>query len=191
MSTDENNQVEETVTPETNGEEAQSETPESNPELEKLQAELRKRDETLGSLKRELKDLKKAKDEPKETSSKPEESDLLQKAFLRTADITAEDEVELALETSQKWDISVDKLVDDEDFQIKLEKLRTQKANEAATSNVKGGPGKGNAKETADYWIKKGTPPSRDDIPDAKQRRKISRAFLTANQGGGKTFYND
>lgn len=191
MTTEENNQAEETVTPENNGEEAQSETSESNPELEKLQAELRKRDETLGSLKRELKDLKKAKDEPKETSSKPEESDLLQKAFLRTANITAEDEVELALETSQKWDISVDKLVDDEDFQIKLEKLRAKKANEAATSNIKGGPGKGGAKDTAEYWINKGTPPTREDVPDSKTRRAIARQFLTASKGGGKTFYND
>src|SRR3990167_2934055 len=102
-----------------------------------------KLNQTLGSLKRELKDLKKPKEEPKETSTtnKPGENELLQKAYensqkalLRSANIIAEDEVELALTTAKKWDVSIDKLVDDEDFKIKLEKLRTSKANVVATS---------------------------------------------------------
>ena len=68
-------------------------------------------------------------------------------------------------------------------FKVKLEKLRNQKSNETATSSVKGGGGKTQtAKETPEYWIAKGTPPSREDIPDRKKRTKISRAFLETAQ---------
>lgn len=149
--------------------------------------------QTLGSLKRELKDLKKAKETSTETPTtnqkQPDES-LLQKAFLRAAQITAEDEVELALNTAKKWDVSVDKLVDDEDFQLKLNKLRTQKSNEIATSNIRGGNGTQQTKMTPEYWIAKGTPPSTTDIPDRKTRAKIARAMMDSTKNS-KKFYND
>src|SRR3990167_2955723 len=71
--------------------------------------------QTLGSLKREIKDLKKSKEEPKETlQTKTEEFGLLQKTFLRAASITAEDEIELARDTAKKWGVDIDKLVDDD-----------------------------------------------------------------------------
>jgi len=148
--------------------------------------------QTLGSLKRELKDLKKPKEETKETPEKtqPDDSRLLEKAFLRSAGISTEEEVELALSTAKKWDMSVDKLVDDEDFKIKLEKLRTQKANELATSNLKGSGGQSQAKDTPEYWIAKGSPPSRTDVPNRVTRTKIARAMIE-NQKSGKKFYND
>ena len=151
-----------------------------------------KLNQTVGSLKRELKDLKKPKEETKETpeKTKPDENSLLEKAFLRSAGISNEEEVELALTTAKKWDMTVDKLVDDEDFKIKLEKLRTQKSNELATSNVKGSGGKSQAKDTPEYWIAKGAPPSRTDVPDRATRTKIARAMIK-NQKSGKKFYND
>src|SRR3990167_5880328 len=78
---------------------------------------------TVGSLKRDLKDAQKALEDAKTTKTpektKPEEFGLLQKSFLRSAGITAEDEIELAKVTALKWGIEVDKLVDDEDFKIK------------------------------------------------------------------------
>ena len=150
-----------------------------------------KLNQTLGSLKRELKDLKKPKDEPKETPQKNQSDDtLLQKAYLRAASITAEDEVELALTTAKKWDMTIDKLVDDEDFKIKLDKLRTQKANLDATSKIRGGKGPTEAKTDPAYWIAKGTPPTPDQVPDRKERAKIARAMM-ANQKSGKKFYNE
>jgi hypothetical protein len=173
------------VAPETdNGENAETQ----EDVLTVPKAEYEKLNQTLGSLKRELKDLKKPKEDSKE-SPKPDDS-LLQKAYLRTANITAEDEVELALETAKKWDLPIDKLVDDEDFKIKLEKLRITKANTEATSNVRGSGNQSTAKNDPAYWIAKGTPPTPDQIPDRKVRSKIVRAFMESSKEG-KKFYND
>lgn len=161
-----------------------------------------KLNQTIGSFKKEIKDLKKAQSEvksevketketPKETEkTQPEDSDLLQKTFLRAAQITDEGEVEMTLETSKKWDMPLDKLVDDEDFKIKLEKHRTAKTNVEATTNVRGSNTTSQAKDTPEYWLAKGTLPTREDIPDRKARAKIQRAFM-AKETTGKTFYND
>lgn len=155
-------------------------------------AEWEKTHSTLGSLKRENKDLKKPKDEPKETVQTKTDNSLLEKAYLRSAGVTSEDEVELALSTAKKWDMPIDKLVDDEDFKIKLEKVRTQKSNELATSKVKGGgSGKPGAKEDAAYWKAKGVPPTPADIPDKSTRVKIIREMMASAKNGGKKFYND
>lgn len=155
-------------------------------------ADYEKMNQTLGSLKRELKDLRKSKEETKvteNTSSKPDNS-LLEKAFLRSAQITDSEEVELALSTAKKWGVSIDALVDDEDFRVKLDKLRTNKSNIAATSNIKGSGGTSQAKLTPEYWVAKGTPPSPADVPDRKLRAKIARAMM-GNAKNGKKFYND
>lgn len=149
--------------------------------------------QTLGSLKKELKDLKKSQSDSKETSktNTPDQSGLLQKSYLRAAGITAPDEVELALSTAKKWGMEVDTLVDDEDFTAKLEKVRTAKTNATATSNIKGGVGSQQAKNTPEYWIAKGTPPSAQDVPDRKSRAKIARAMMKNASTSGKVFYND
>lgn len=146
--------------------------------------------QTLGSLKRELKDLKKVKEEPKEPP-KLADNTLLQKSFLRAAGIVAPDEVELALSTAKKWGVEVDALVDDGDFQVKLEKLRTTKANADATSNVRGGASPSQAKQTPDYWLAKGIPPTPDDVPDRKTRQGIINTMRKSAHSGGKQFYND
>ena len=155
-------------------------------------ADYEKLNQTLGSLKRELKDLKKPKEETKETAeqTKPDENRLLEKAFLRSAGLTKSNEIELALETAKKWNVSVDQLIEDEDWQLKIDKFRTQEANQLATSNIRGSGGKSTAKDDPAYWISKGTPPSRTDVPDRKSRAKIARAFME-NVKSGKKFYND
>lgn len=148
--------------------------------------------QTLGSLKRELKDLKKTKETAIETpQTKPEANGLLQKSYLRSAGITDPEEVELALSTAKKWGLEVDQLVDDEDWVGKLEKVRTAKANVVATSNVRGGTGTSQAKNTLEYWNAKGSPPSPTDVPDRKVRAKIIRAMMASAKSDGKTFYND
>lgn len=157
-------------------------------------SEYEKLNQTIGSMKRQIKDLTKPKEEPKETPQKtePDQSVLLQKTFLRAAQITAEDEVELALTTAKKWDMPIDKLVDDDDFKEKLEKFRTKKSNELATSNIRGsGQGTSEAKNTPGYWIAKGVPPTADQVPDRKTRAKIARAMIEKASTNGKTFYND
>lgn len=156
-------------------------------------ADYDKLNQTLGSLKRENKDLKKPKDtEETPEKTKPNENALMEKAFLRTAGISKATEVELALETAKKWGVGIDALVDDSDFQVKLEKLRTQESNTLATSGVKGTGTNSQAKNSVEYYMAKGQPPTATDIPDNALRRKVAKEFLTKfGKSGGKTFYND
>lgn len=119
------------------------------------------------------------------------DSNLIEKSFLRSAGIVDKEEVADALRTAKKWGMTVDELVDDEDWVLKLEKSRTNKANALATTNVRGDKsGGGTAKDTTAYWIAKGTPPTAEGVTDSKTRRKIVREMLT-NAKGTSRFYND
>ena len=158
--------------------------------------EYEKLNQTLGSLKRELKDLKKPKESavtPTE-NQKPEDSALsqkLEKMALRQAAITHPDDVELARNTAKKWGVDIDEVIDDEDFKVKLERQQTSRSNAAATSNIRGSGATGQAKFDAAYWIAKGVPPSATDVPDRKTRAGIARAMMKNAGTSGKTFYND
>lgn len=155
-----------------------------------------KMNQTLGSLKRELKDLKKSKEEAKETketSAKPDENILvakLEKLALKTAGISHPEDMELARKTAKKWGVDIDEVITDEDFKVKLEKQQTSRANVEATSGVKGGAGSSNAKQSAAYWVAKGVPPTVADVPDRKTRATIVRAFMDSSKSS-KKFYND
>lgn len=160
-------------------------------------ADYDKLNQTLGSLKRELKDLKKAKEEPvKETpiNTKTEESALLKKlenlAF-RQEGITHPDDKEFALSTAKKWNMDLDEVLLDEDFKAKLGREQAKRENAVAASNVRGSAGTTQAKLTPEYWKAKGVPPSRADVPDRKARAKIVRAMMEAAETDGKKFYND
>jgi hypothetical protein len=154
--------------------------------------------QTLGSLKRELKDLKKAKEEPKETptTNQPKSDDVLlqrvEKLAIKTAGIDHPDDVELARNTAKKWGMDIEEVLADDDFKAKLEKQQTSRANIEATSGVRGsGSAPTQAKLTAEYWQAKGTPPSPTDVPDAAKRREIIRGMMNASKGNGKMkFYN-
>jgi hypothetical protein len=132
------------------------------------------------------------KGEPsKEDSAKPDANgDLLQKTFLRAAQIAAEDEIDFALDKAKKWNLTVDKLVDDEDFKEALEKFRTKKSNQAATTEIRGNGATKQASQTPEYWIAKGTPPTASDVPDRKSRASIARSMIAASKNS-KTFYNE
>lgn len=147
--------------------------------------------QTLGSLKREVKDLKKAK-EPQETPDKGNSDVLLEKVerlALRSAGITHPEDVELAKKTAKKWNMDIDEVLSDDDFKVKLERQQTERANVEATSGVKGDGNGSSAKNTEAYWIAKGTPPTPDQVPDRKTRAKIVRAMMGTS--AGKKFYND
>lgn len=116
----------------------------------------------------------------------------LEKLAFSQAGITHQDDVELARTTAKKWNMEVEDVLADEDFKIKLEKQQTNRQNLEATTKIKGGsasPSK--AKESPEYWIAKGTPPTPEDVPDRKVRAKILRAMMSKSQTSGKTFYND
>lgn len=165
--------------------------------------EYEKLNQTLGSLKRELKDLKKSKGETREepekdapsSSHKPDENRLtekLERMSLRNAGITHPDDIELAKTTAKKWGVDVDEVIDDEDFKVKLERQRTNRDNVKATSNVRGGSAPAQAKNTVEYWQAKGQPPTPDDVSDRKIRQKIVKEMMRgAKQGlSGNPYYN-
>lgn len=155
--------------------------------------------QTIGSMKREIKDLKKSSETSvkklDETSqTKPEENVLLQKLermALRQAGLTHNDDIELAKTTAKKWNMDVEDVLVDEDFKVKLERQQTTRSNAEATSGIRGKAGTTQAKNTPEYWVAKGTPPTAADVPDRKTRAKIARAMVKGATSGGKTFYND
>lgn len=187
---------EEVVAPETNEEVVESSAEVDTVAITKKDYDLL--NQTLGSLKREIKDLKKPKEE-KETSKKStsEENILLQKLekmSLRQAGIEHADDIELARNTAKKWNMDIDDVLADPDFKTKLERQQTTRANTVASSNIRGSQGQGGtvAKLTKEFWIAKGQLPTPADIPDATVRRKIAYEVMKSVQGGsgGKKFYN-
>lgn len=157
-----------------------------------------KLNQTLGSLKREIKDLKKSKEEPQEKTPEKTEPDnskvqeRVDRLALKAAGVTHPDDIELAQKTAKKWGVDIDELLDDADFKVKLERQQADRANVEATSDVKGSGNKpGNAKNTTEYWEKKGVPPTPADVPDGPTRRKIIKELRKQADGGGKMpFYN-
>ena len=165
-------------------------------------AEYEKLNQTIGAFKREIKDLRKPKDEPKETPQKTETGELekeverlrekTEKATLKSAGLSHEDDIKLAKDTAKKWGVELEDLIDDDDFKVKLQKQQDARTNADATSNVKGDKGgKVSAKDSVDYWMAKGKPPTAQELPDFKKRAEILRAFHVKEKGtsGGK-FYN-
>lgn len=157
-------------------------------------SEYEKLNQTLGSLKRELKDLKKPKEETvKETSTQSDNNPLLErieKMAIRQAGITEQEDIDLARNTAKKWGVDIDEVLTDPDFQAKLQRQQDARANSIATSNIKGGAGTSQAKNTPEYWIAKGIPPTPSDVPDRKTRVKIARAFMDSSKNS-KKFYSD
>lgn len=176
----------------TNNESEGSESKEETVALSK--SEYEKLNQTLGSLKRELKDLKqKPREESVKESSKADTAPLLEKLermTLRQAGLTESEDIELARNTAKKWGIDIDEVLLDEDFKIKLERQQTNRANAMATSKIKGGAGTSQAKNTAEYWQAKGTPPTPNDVPDRATRAKIVRSMMESAKVG-KKFYNE
>lgn len=133
---------------------------------------------------------KKTEEITKETKT-DDSKGLLEKAFLRSAGITKKEEVEFALSKAKKWNIDVDNLVDDVDFQESLEKFRAKQANIAATAEVQGDKSGSPVKETTEYWQAKGVPPTPADVPDRAKRIKIINEMTKLASTNGKKFYND
>lgn len=188
MNTDDNNQ--EVVVDLDNDNTSEDVVTVSRDEYTNLKTGYEKLNQTLGSLKRELKDLKKPKEEPKETKT-TEDFGLLHQTFLRAAGIASDDEIELARKIQKETGMDWAKLPDSKYFKSELEELRTTKANAQATSGINGGGGVNDIKSNPEYWIKSGKYPSREEVPDRSLRTKIREAMMKNASTNGKTFYND
>ena len=137
--------------------------------------------------------LKGFQQKPTEVENKKTDNVLLEKLerlSLRTAGINHQDDIELARNTAKKWGVDIDEVLADEDFKVKLERQQSNRANVEATSGVKGGGGGSDAKNTAEYWVAKGVPPTAEQVPSRKLRATIARAMM-ANAKSSKKFYND
>ena len=164
-------------------------------------SEWEKHNQTLGALKREIKDLKKAKEEtPKETptNQKPDDALLqkqaerLEKLAFKQHEISHEDDIELARKTAKKWGMDVEDVLGDEDFKVKLEKQQTSRSNVLAASG-KGGANHGtNVKNSPEYWLAQGRPPTPEEVPDLAARSEILGALMEASKrGDGSKFFQD
>ena len=189
---------EETVTQDEiqNEEIAEEETQEAEPTGEKKTNEdVEKLKKEVGFLKRLLskKDKKEEEKPVEKTEKSDEEFGLLELTYLKGEDIKNEDEVDFVKKELKEAGLKKDqlpKLFANKYFKAQLEEFKSEKANEKATSDVKGGRGTSEAKNKPEYWIAKGVPPTREQVPDRKDRVVIAKAMLD-NQKSGKKFYNE
>ena len=195
MNTEQNNQAAPVEQP-TDGGEVEVQVEESNV-VNLSKDEYDKMLTDLGSLKREKKDWVKAQKEVKETpqQTNPDELSSLQNRLdrqtLRAAEVTHEDDVELANKVAKDLGKSLDDVVESDYFLFELEKQRTKRANTEATSNVKGDKAGGtSAKNTPEYWIALGRLPTREEVPSRADRKPIREAFMKQENKTGM-FYND
>ena len=137
--------------------------------------------------------LSEAKPPVKIEEKKPADSELLARIdelALQVAGISEDGEVELYNKWKTETSRDAKSIVNNSIFKAELQKLRDDKANEIAASNIKGGGGKGGTKDTPEYWMSKGEPPTPEQVPDRKTRAKIIRAMMNQPKGGGR-FYNE
>lgn len=160
----------------------------------KAEGELKEFKDKFSIMEKEISELK---EKPK--TKKSDDFGLLEKAFLKASGIIDLEEIELVKKWHEDTKKPVDELVDHPFVKAELEQLRTAKANQTATSDIKGEGGSGGgAKDTPEYWIAKATINSEgklafpDDLPnDRKLRAKIADKLIQSQKEGGKKFYND
>jgi|SRR3990167_1809574 len=140
-----------------------------------------------------------AKPQDKIDSKKSDEKLLerLDKLALKTAGIKEADEVELYNKWKEQTGREADEITENKIFQSELTDIRTARANQAATSNVKGEQGDSGVKNTPDYWLAKAT--KGDDgkirLPDETPKElysKILDKLAEKEQGSSEVlkFYN-
>ena len=144
-------------------------------------------------------ELEKPKSEKKAEKSDDELLKRLDKLALKTSGINEADEVELF----EKWKTDTgrdsDSIVENNIFKKELEDLRTAKANQKATSNVRGETGGSEIKNDPDYWIAKATknPDGSMNFPEEMPKElytKVLDKVLGNSEQSGKPsdlkFYN-
>lgn len=144
--------------------------------------------QTLGSLKREIKDLRKLKktqEEEPETPNKPQSNDLGEKAFLIANGIKGKEEMEFFNKMKKETGKDAESLLETTYFQAELREFREKRASDLATP--KGSPRSNNSSvDTVEYWIAKGElPPNtpdnkklREDVVNARMKKEESRGVF-------------
>ena len=143
--------------------------------------------------------------EPKAKSSVKPDEELLKRLnglSLSAADVKEADEVELANGNWTKYQESggtkkFEEFIRGDGFQSDLKDLRTAKANQKATSDIRGEPGQSGAKNEPDYWIAKATKGSDGNLlfPEEMPKEMYTKVLkLVAKESGESSeelkFYN-
>lgn len=140
---------------------------------------------TLGSLKRELKDLKKPKEESKESSKSDLGDSLGEKAFLAVNGIKGSDELDFVKKMKKETGRSTEDLLDSTYFQTELKDFREKKSTEKAIPT--GSKRSSNSSvNTVEYWLAK------DELPPVSEtqlRRDVVNAKMNKEKSKGQ-FYN-
>lgn len=154
-----------------------------------------KLNQTLGSLKRENKDLKKPKDEVVETKSDDKLGSRFDAMARKLAGIVEADENVLLDKWKTETGREVDVIVDNPIFKQELEGVRTARKNQEATSNIKGEQGGASIKDDPDYWISraskdaKGMPVFPEEMP-REMFSKVLDKLSPKTQGNKLKYYN-
>lgn len=151
-----------------------------------------KLNQTLGSLKRQVKDLTKPKEEPKETEKAPEKpqsdevdyKELTLKSFLKGEGVAHPDDQKIVRDEAKRLSLPIDEVIGMEHIKTKLEAAK--EARTAQSGMVKGkGRGSGTTQNDVDYWVAKGELP-----PDQELAEKVVDAKIKKEQSG-KMFSDD
>lgn len=102
---------------------------------------------------------RRGKSSEKPSKSQPDDEVLerLDNLALKTAGIKGDDELELFNKWKEETGRKADDIIENSIFVKELEDIRTARAAQEATSDVKGEQGESGVKNTADYWIAKAT----------------------------------
>lgn len=119
------------------------------------------------------------------SSTKSDELDYGQKAFLATQGISGSDETEFTKKMLKETGKSLDGLLESTYFQTELKSFREQKATQNAVPNSNN-RSSNSAIDTVEYWIAKGELPPKSDVD---LRRKVIDARMKSEKTSGQ-FYN-
>lgn len=141
----------------------------------------------------------KIEQKPQNKETKPDTALLerLDKMALQVAGIKEADEIELFNKWKEQTSREADDIISNSIFQKELEELRTAKANQIATSNIKGEKGDSGVTNTPEYWRAKATKGTDGQLlfPEEMPRKMYTKVLdLLAKESGESSeelkFYN-
>jgi hypothetical protein len=142
--------------------------------------------QTIGSLKRENKDLKKPKTETVDTTKTSASNDLGEKAYLIANGIKTPAEIEFVKKLKTETGKDVDALLQTTYFQTEFKTFQEKQATSAATPTGKDNRSQNSQIDSVDYWIAKGELPP---VEQVKLRREVVNAKIAKDKQRG-IFYN-